>query len=78
MAAKISWKQRAEKAGLDQKTLGTLLGLHPVTIYRQLKGTGERGTPHYIRAAIMAWEIMDEAQRKKWLSRALQEFVFED
>lgn len=58
---------RAKRAGLPQKRLATLLGVSENTVSLQLRGKWESGTPRYVIAAIIAWELMSHADRMRWL-----------
>lgn len=63
------WQQRAKASGLTQKTLAKLLGHAEITISRQLRGHWESGIPRHVVAAILAWEIMEPAQRQAWIDK---------
>jgi DNA-binding transcriptional regulator YiaG len=58
---------RAKRAGLQQKRLAALLGVSENTVSLQLRGKWESGTPRYVTATIIAWEIMSHADRMRWL-----------
>jgi transcriptional regulator with XRE-family HTH domain len=58
---------RAKRAGLQQKRLASLLGVSENTVSLQLRGKWESGTPRYVVAAIIAWEIMSHDDRMRWL-----------
>lgn len=61
------WEIRARKAGLKQVQLATLAGISPNTVYRAFAGHWNNGdVPGYLKAIIMAWEIMNEDQKKEW------------
>lgn len=62
------WQQRARAAGLTQRTLSKLLGHAEITVSRQLRGHWESGIPAHVTAAILAWEIMSDDQRAKWIA----------
>jgi hypothetical protein len=64
---KAPWQRRLKAAGLSQKVLATLLGHAEITISRQLRGQWESGVPRHVIAAIVAWEVMTEEQRRAWL-----------
>lgn len=61
------WQQRAKAAGLSQKVLARLLGHAEITVSRQLRGHWESGVPQHVKAAIIAWELMTEEQRQRWI-----------
>lgn len=61
------WQQRAREAGLTQKELAKLLGRPEITISRQLRGHFGGAVPRHVIAAIIAWEMMTEAQRELWV-----------
>ncbi len=58
---------RAKRAGLQQKRLAALLGVSENTVSLQLRGKWESGTPRYVTATIIAWEIMSHDDRTRWL-----------
>lgn len=58
---------RAKRAGLQQKRLAALIGVSENTVSLQLRGKWESGTPRYVVAAIIAWEIMSHDERMRWL-----------
>ena len=58
---------RAKRAGLQQKRLAALLGVSENTVSLQLRGKWESGTPRYVVATIIAWEIMSHAERMRWI-----------
>ena len=58
---------RAKRAGLQQKRLAALLGVSENTVSLQLRGRWESGTPRYVVATIIAWEIMSHADRMRWI-----------
>jgi hypothetical protein len=58
---------RAKRAGLQQKRLAALLGVSENTASLQLRGKWESGTPRYVTAAIIAWELMSHDQRMRWI-----------
>ena len=58
---------RAKRAGLQQKRLASLLGVSENPVSLQLRGKWESGTPRYVIAAIIAWEIMSHDDRMRWL-----------
>lgn len=62
-----TWQQRAKAAGLSQKVLARLLGHAEITVSRQLRGHWESGVPQHVKAAIIAWELMTEEQRQRWI-----------
>lgn len=61
------WQQRAKAAGLSQKVLARLLGHAEITVSRQIRGHWESGVPQHVKAAIIAWELMTEEQRQRWI-----------
>ncbi|MGL4962665.1 MAG: hypothetical protein ACRC67_15645 [Inquilinus sp.] len=76
------WQKRARAAGLTQKALADIIGQEPTTVSRQLRGKWARGVPQHTIAAILAWEVMSPALRKKWMmeiadSRAAREIEAE-
>jgi len=61
------WGLRADAAGLDQKTLARLAGVAPNSVGRGLRGeVGDGSVPGYLRALIVAWELMAPEQRAAW------------
>ncbi|BCG91420.1 helix-turn-helix domain-containing protein [Mesorhizobium sp. 131-2-1] len=60
------WQKRAKDAGLTQRALAKLLGRPEMTISRQLRGHWQSGIPKHVIAAIVAWDLMSEDQRKEW------------
>jgi ParB-like chromosome segregation protein Spo0J len=57
-------QRRARAAGLTQETIGTLLGYTEVGVSKGIR----RDPPSQpVVAAVTAWELMDEAQRRAWL-----------
>ncbi len=67
------WQRRAKAAGLSQKVLARLLGHAEITVSRQLRGHWESGVPQHVKAAIIAWEMMSEEQRQRWIEAVEQE-----
>ncbi len=66
------WQRRAKAAGLSQVMLAKLLGRPVNTISRQIRG--EHGeVPQHLIAAIVAWEVMTDAQRQEWQATTLYE-----
>ena len=63
------WQKRAKAAGLSQKILAGLLGHTETTVSRQLRGHWESGVPQHVKAAIVAWELMDPNQRAAWIAQ---------
>lgn len=59
---------RAKRAGLSQKALASLLGVTENTASLQLRGKWASGTPRYVVAAIVAWELMTHEQRQRWIA----------
>jgi predicted XRE-type DNA-binding protein len=59
---------RAKQAGLSQKTLAAILGVTENTASMQLRGKWQSGTPRYVVAAIVAWELMTHEQRMRWIA----------
>lgn len=58
---------RAKAAGLTQKRLAEILGVTETTASLQLRGKWASGTPRYVVAAIIAWELLDHDKRMRWL-----------
>ena len=58
---------RAKRAGLPQKRLAQIVGVSENTASLQLREKWESGTPRYVLAAIVAWELMSHEQRMRWL-----------
>lgn len=52
----IDWQARAKRAGLPQKLLASMLGVHENTMSAQLRGKWQAGTPQYVQFAIVIWE----------------------
>lgn len=70
---KHPWQVRAKAAGLSQKTLAALLGHAEITISRQLRGQWNDGVvPVHVQSAIIAWELMTDAQRVAWVTAITQ------
>jgi hypothetical protein len=63
------WQIRAKAAGLSQKTLAKLMGRAEITLSKQIRGHFGDGVPRHVIAAIVAWELMTEAQRQTWINR---------
>ena len=61
------WQRRARAAGLTQKALAKLLGHTEQTVSHQLRELRGHVARH-IRATIVAWELMTEETRAKWLA----------
>ena len=58
---------RAKEAGLSQKRLAELLGVTDNTASLQLRGRWKTGTPRYVIAVLLAWEMLPHADRVRWL-----------
>lgn len=58
---------RAKRAGLPQKLLARIVGVSENTASLQLREKWGSGTPRYVLAAIVAWELMSHEQRMQWL-----------
>lgn len=67
------WQVRARAVGGKQKELAAALGTAENTLSRQLRGRRGRGVPSYIKAVIVALELMSEEQRKAWLQMMASE-----
>jgi hypothetical protein len=63
------WQIRLRAAGLTQATLAKLLGRAEITLSKQIRGHFAGKVPRHVIAAIIAWELMDEAQRQTWINR---------
>ena len=61
-------QRRARTAGLSQKVLASLLCVTENTASLQLRGKWASGTPRYVIAAIVAWELLSHDQRQRWLA----------
>jgi len=59
-------QQRAKRAGLPQKRLAQIVGVSENTASLQLRGKWESGTPRYVVAALIAWELLDHDARQLW------------
>ena len=58
-----AWKQRAYDAGLTNARLGELLGMMRPAVSRLYNGPHARGLPQYVKALVVAWELLPvEAQ----------------
>ena len=64
------WQKRAKRAGLNQKTMASLLGLAPNTVSQQLRGKWQTGTPKYVQFAILIWEQSSQETKDKMLDWA--------
>lgn len=64
------WQKRAKRAGLTQKTLASLLGVHENTISMQLRGKWATGTPKYVKFAILMWERSSQQTKDEMLEWA--------
>lgn len=73
MSTKTAWQQRAKAAGLSQTRLAELLGRDDTTVYRALKEIDDSRAARYVKAAIIAAEIMAPDQRAEWLRRVAEE-----
>lgn len=62
-------QMRAKQAGLAQKRLAQILGVSENTASLQLRGKWESGTPRYVIAAIIAWELLDHDKKLEWERR---------
>lgn len=58
---------RAKRANLPQKLLARITGVSENTASLQLRGKWESGTPRYVIATIIAWEMLSHDQRRQWL-----------
>lgn len=58
---------RAKRAGLPQKVLAQILGVTETTASLQLRGKWASGTPRYVVAVLIAWELLSHDQRMRWL-----------
>lgn len=67
------WQKRAKRAGLSQKDLARLLGVHENTVSNQLRGKWESGTPRYVKTLIRAWEMLPQPQREALMDGAEDE-----
>lgn len=63
-----SWQRRLREAGLSQRRLAELLGISPTALSKSLRGLRQAGVPTYLKAAILALEIMTPEQREAWLA----------
>ena len=60
-----NWRKRAKDAGLSQRQIAKLCGIHENTVSRQLSGEWE--VPRYVISVIVAWELMTHEQRIEWV-----------
>lgn len=59
---------RAKRAGLTQKRLAEILGVTETTASLQLRGKWASGTPRYVVAVIVAYELLSHDDRMRWIS----------
>lgn len=57
------WQIRAKRAGLSQKELARLIGVAENTVSQQLRGRWQSGVPQYVKAIIVAWELLPQEGR---------------
>lgn len=64
---------------MTQRELAKLLGLSESGVSLGLRGLNKdgsarnSGTPLFLKAAVVAWEIMTPDQRREWLARVERE-----
>ncbi|MFG1388859.1 helix-turn-helix domain-containing protein [Xanthobacter versatilis] len=64
------WQQRARRAGLTQKKLAALLGVHENTVSKQLREQWATGIPKYVKFAILMWEKSSQDVKNQMLEWA--------
>jgi len=67
------WQRRLKAAGLTQRQLADIVGRLEKTVSKQIRGLLKGGVPKHLKVIIMAWELMDEEQRTRWLGMAQAE-----
>lgn len=65
---KTPWQRRARAAGLTQKKIAALTWRDEFTVSRALRGQFAADAMGPYAAVIIAWELMNEEQRKAWLN----------
>ncbi|MGL4962837.1 MAG: hypothetical protein ACRC67_16515 [Inquilinus sp.] len=67
------WQRRLKAAGLTQRQFANIVGRLEKTVSNQIRGRLKGGVPKHLKVIIMAWELMNEEQRKRWLDMAQAE-----
>lgn len=67
------WQQRLDALGFSQKDFAALVGLTPSNFSAALRGKGRPAVPQYLRALILALEVMPEGERERWADLARRE-----
>ena len=73
MTEDTPWQRRLEAAGLKQRQLSAIVGRREKTVSTAIRGRLKGGVPKYLKVIIIAWELMDEAQRERLLALARAE-----
>lgn len=73
MTEDTPWQRRLEAAGLNQRKLSAIVGRREKTVSTAIRGRLKGGVPKYLKVIIMAWELMDDAQRERLLDLARAE-----
>lgn len=67
----VEWERRASASSLTRQTLAFISGVTEPTVDRQLAGAWP--LPRYVKALILAWEIMTPEQRLAWIEAVERE-----
>jgi transcriptional regulator with XRE-family HTH domain len=63
------WQRRLREVGISQADFAALVGLTPTNLSEGLRGRWKTGVPAYLKAIIVALEVMSPEQRADWVQR---------
>jgi transcriptional regulator with XRE-family HTH domain len=64
------WQRRLKALGLKQNELADAVGLTPTNLSEGLRGKWKTGVPTYLKALIIALELLSTEGRTRWLEAA--------
>jgi transcriptional regulator with XRE-family HTH domain len=67
------WQNRLKALGLKQSEFAEAVGLTATNLSEGLRGRWKTGVPSYLKALIIALELLDEENRQRWLIKTRAE-----
>jgi transcriptional regulator with XRE-family HTH domain len=64
------WQRRLKSLGLKQNEFAEAVGLTPTNLSEGLRGKWKTGVPTYLKALIIALELLGPEDRTRWLATA--------
>jgi transcriptional regulator with XRE-family HTH domain len=69
------WQRRLKALGLKQNEFAEAVGLTPTNLSEGLRGRWKTGVPGYLKALILALEMLSSEDRQRWLAQARRQHV---